>query len=163
MQNLAVANSNAPGQTPSAFHTIVYGGLAVGVLDAIAATVNAGLRGVGPDRVWQYVASSLLGSESFNGGIPAALLGLAFHFGVAFGVATGFFVLARTFPAILRNALIAGPLYGIAVYFAMAYLIVPLTAVRQGAFSWSGLIIGIIIHILFVGLPVALIAKRYAK
>jgi len=49
------------------------------------------------------------------------------------------------------------------VYFAMAYLIVPMTAVRQGPFSLSGLIVGIIIHIFFVGLPVALIARRYAK
>ena len=151
------------GPVPSAFHTILFGGLAVGVLDAIAATVNAGIRGVGPARVWQYVASSILGSESFNGGTTTAMVGLLFHFGVSFGVATVFYVLTRIFPALLRYALIVGPLYGIAVYFAMTYLIVPLTAVKQGQFSWSGLITGCIIHMLFVGLPVGLIAKRYAR
>lgn len=154
---------SADGLVPSAFHTIVYGGLAVGVLDGIAALVNAGLRGVTPTRVFQYISSSLLGTEAFNGGTTTVVLGVILHFLVAFGVATGFYVLARIFPAVLRYAILSGVVYGIAAYFAMAYLIVPLTQVRQGAFSWNGLITSVIIHILFVGLPVAIIARRYAN
>ena len=152
------------GRVPRAFHTIVLGGLAVGVLDCIAAMANAWMRsGVTPDRVWQYVASSLLGSEAFNGGISTTALGLLFHFGVAFGVATVFYILVRIFPALLRQPFIIGPLYGIIVYFAMSYAIVPLTLAKQGTFNWYGLISGLIIHMLFVGLPVALIARRFAK
>jgi len=45
----------------------------------------------------------------------------------------------------------------------MAYAIVPMTAVKQGGFSWSGLAIGIITHIVCVGLPPAIIAKRFAR
>ena len=147
---------------PSAFHTIVIGGLAVGVLDCIAAMVNAGIRGTTPDRVWQYVASSVVGSESFNMGWKTIALGLLFHFCVAFGVAIGFYILSRLFPTLLRWPFIVGPLYGVAVYFMMSYAIVPLTMVKQGAFNWYGLISGLIIHMLFVGLPVALVARKYA-
>ncbi len=92
-------------RAPSAFHTIVYGGLAIGVLDGIAATVNAGIRGTSPVRVWQYVASSVLGSESFNGGAATMILGIVFHFLVAFGVASVYYVLVRNFPILLRRAL----------------------------------------------------------
>lgn len=52
---------------------------------------------------------------------------------------------------------------GLAVFLVMAYLIIPLSAVRQAPFSWNGLVVSILIHILFVGLPVAYIARRYAK
>ena len=149
---------------PSWLHTIVLGGLTVGVLDCCAAMTNAYLRsGVTPDRVWQYVASAVLGQESFNGGAASIALGLLFHFCVAFGVATGFYIVARLVPAIIPYPYIFGPLYGIAVYFIMSYGIVPLTLVKQGAFTWYGLISGLVIHMLFVGSPPAFITKRFAK
>ena len=148
---------------PSALKTIVLGGLAVGVLDAAAASLTALLRGGSPARVWQYVASSLLGNESFDRGTTSILIGLLIHFGVAFGVATSFYLLTRIFPLLLRQPVISGIVYGIVVYFAMAYAIVPMTAVKPGAFSWSGLVIGLITHILCVGLPPALIANRFAR
>ena len=155
---------NGGGRKPSWLHTIVLGGTAVGVLDCLAAMANAYLRsGVTPDRVWQYVASAIVGQESFSGGAATVALGLLFHFCVAFGVATGFYIVARMFPAIIPHPFIIGPLYGIAVYFAMSYGIVPFTVAKQGAFSWYGLISGLVIHMLFVGLPVALITKRFTR
>ena len=149
---------------PSWVHTIFLGGVTVGVLDCIAAMANAYFRsGVTPDRVWQYVASSVLGQESFNGGAASVALGLVFHFCVAFGVAIGYYVLARLFPAIIRYPFVVGPLYGVAVYFIMSYGVVPLTLAKQGAFNWYGLISGLVIHMLFVGLPAAVITKRFAR
>ncbi|HKP71104.1 MAG TPA: hypothetical protein VJV05_17585 [Pyrinomonadaceae bacterium] len=156
--------TNGRGLRPSWIHTILLGGLTVGVLDCIAAMTNAYLRsGVTPDRVWQYVASSVLGQESFNQGATSIAVGLLFHFCVALGVAIGFYILARIVPVIIRYPFIVGPLYGMLVYFAMSYGIVPLTQARQGAFNWYGLLSGLIIHMLFVGLPVALITKRFAR
>ena len=149
---------------PSWLHTIFLGGLTVGVLDCLAAMTNAYFRsGVTPDRVWQYVASAVLGQESFSMGATSIALGLLFHFCVAFGVATGFYIVARLVPAIIPYPYIVGPLYGIAVYFIMSYGIVPLTLVKQGAFTWYGLISGLVIHMLFVGSPPAFITKRFAK
>ena len=119
--------------------------------------------GVTPVRAWQYVASSLFGGEAFNGGVVTALAGLFIHFGVGFGVAAGFYLIARMFPAVSGYAVVAGTLYGIVIYFAMTYAIVPLTAVKQGTFNWVGLIRGVMIHILFVGLPPALVARWSAS
>jgi hypothetical protein len=66
-------------------------------------------------------------------------------------------------PVLIRYAVVAGLIYGAVVYFAMSYVIVPMTLVRQGTFNWYGLISGLLIHMLFVGLPVALITRRYAS
>ena len=49
---------------PGAFGTIVYGGLAVGVLDFLDANLFFGLwYGAKPMRIWQGVASGLIGRE----------------------------------------------------------------------------------------------------
>ncbi len=59
-------------------------GVIVGILDAIAASVNAyAQRGVSPAGVFRYVASGALGKSAFDGGLGIAGLGLLFHFIIA--------------------------------------------------------------------------------
>jgi hypothetical protein len=53
-------------------------------------------------------------------------------------------------------------LYGVAVYFFMSRVVVPLSAARKLPFSFEQLLTGLVIHILCVGLPVALLARRSA-
>lgn len=158
-----VQDRGAGRSVPSVFHTFVIGWPVLGVLDAIAASANAATQGVSPVRVWQYVASSLVGPESYERGATTVMIGLLIHFGVALGVATGFYLLARLFPIVIRHAVASGIIYGIVVFFLMSYVIVPMTQVRQGAFSWRGFISGILIHMFIVGLTPALITKRFAK
>lgn len=45
----------------------------------------------------------------------------------------------------------------------MNYVVVPLSAAQQGAFSWPSLLNGVIGHALLVGLPIALIARRFDR
>jgi len=141
--------------------TIVYGGLCVGTLDGLAAIINSGLKGVSPDRVFHYIASALIGRDaSYNGGAATIILGILIHFAIAYGVVAVFLLLSRSFPILLSRAVISGMVYGIAVYFAMAYLIVPLSAVPKLPFSFSGMMTSIIIHMFCVGLPAALIVRH---
>jgi hypothetical protein len=140
--------------------TIVYGGLLVGTIDGLAATINAAIKGISPDRVFHYIASGLIGSDaSYNGGTPTIALGILLHYTIAFGVVTAFFILTRNIPILLRRPVISGMIYGIAVYFAMGYLIVPLSAVPKLSFSVSGMITGILIHMFCVGMPAALVVR----
>src|SRR5215472_5538784 len=82
---------------------IAVGGLAVGVLDALDATVALHLAlGLAPVPIYQFVASGILGPAAFAGGVPTALLGLGLHFLIAFGVATTFVLAATRLPALLR-------------------------------------------------------------
>ena len=165
-ENVLAEEVNSPSiAVPKAFQTIVFSGLTVGTLDGIAACVNAAARvGITPDRVFKYIASAILGRETaYAGGFETVLLGILMHYGVAFGVATAFYLIVSRVPVLLRYPLIVGPVFGTAVYFTMAYLIVPLTRVVQGPFSMSGMIIMIVIHMICVGLPPALIAAYLAR
>lgn len=143
-----------------AFRTILYGGLLVGILDGLAATINAGVKGVSPDKVFHYIASGLIGRDaSYNGGAATVILGIVLHFTISFGVVAVFLFLSRSFPVLLHRAVLSAVAYGIVVYFSMAYLIVPLSAVPKIPFSFSGMITGLVIHVFCVGLPAAFIVR----
>ncbi|HWP42307.1 MAG TPA: hypothetical protein VNO14_03660 [Blastocatellia bacterium] len=63
----------------------------------------------------------------------------------------------------MKRAVVGGPLYGISVYFFMNSIVLPLSAVRQAPFSFSSFVTGLVIHMLFVGLPISLVVGRFAK
>ena len=52
----------------TAGQAIVYGTLAVAVLDGLAAIITAGLRGTAPPRLFQGIAFGLLGRDTYTGG-----------------------------------------------------------------------------------------------
>lgn len=148
---------------PRAFEAIVYGGLVVGVLDGLAATTQSGLRGVRPVRLFQFVASGLLGAASYNGGWASFLLGVLIHFFIAFVAAAVYYRASLSFPVLIRRAVMCGIVYGVAVYFFMSRVVVPLSATRKSPFSLTQMLIGLMIHILFIGLPIALLARSSAR
>ena len=151
---------------PRAFDTIVYGGLIVGVLDITDAILFWWLRnGVSPTRILQSVASGLLGAAAFEGGTKTALLGLLLHFLIAFIVVLVYYGASLRFPQLVRRAVPWGLLYGVAVYFVMNYVVLPLSAFpqRPASFALAPFLNGVIGHALFVGLPIALIARHSAK
>jgi len=145
-----------------AFETIVYGGLAVGVLDILDAMIFFGFRNhVKPIRILQSIAVGVLGRASYSGGLKTALLGGFLHFVIAFLIATVFYTASRFLSAPLRWPAPSGLLFGVAAYFVMTYVVVPLSAVgpRTAPIPRAVFINGIVGHALLIGLPVALIAR----
>jgi len=141
---------------------ILWGGLVAGVLDAVNGVVAFGLKGLNPIQVLQYIASGILGPSSFNGGLGTAALGTVLHFFIAF-VAAAAYVLASTWILVLKSkAVLFGLVFGAAVYFFMNYLVLPLSAVAHSPFSPGLFLNGVIGHAIFVGLPIALYARRAA-
>lgn len=151
---------------PGAFETIIYGGLAIGVLDALDASIFFGLYFDIPfTRVWQGVAAGLLGRDAaVAGGWNSALLGLFFHFAIAFIVAAVYYVGTRNISFLIRQPVISGLAFGFIANFVMQYVVIPLSAASGAApFRLPVFLNGVIGHALFVGLPVALIASWSAK
>ena len=149
-------------QKSNSFLAVVWGGLACGVLDITAALIVYGYLGAKPLRLLQGIAGGLLGPRAYSGGIATALLGLLCHFVIALSAAGVFVAASRIMPFLVRHAVVSGVLYGIAVYFFMNRVVVPLSAAVKFPFSVKMMVIGIIIHILCVGLPISLTARRYA-
>jgi hypothetical protein len=136
-----------------------YGGIAVGVLDLLDACVFYGLRGVSPIRILQSIAGGLLGRASFQGGLGTAALGLFLHFLIAFVIVAIYFAAARSVPVLTRRPFLFGPLYGLAAYWVMNYVVLPLSAAGAAHPAGAVLTNGLLIHAFGVGLPAALAAR----
>lgn len=152
-------------EKPRAFETIVYGGLAIGILDGIFALVYYGLiLGANPLRIFQSISAGLLGREAaYSGGTATFLSGIVLHFVVATLIATVYYAASLKLPILIKRAVLCGLLYGMAAYLVMNYVVIPLSRAGAGASPLSVFLTGIIGHAFLVGLPVALIARRSAK
>ena len=138
-------------------------GLACGCLDITAALVVYGFFGLKPMRLLQGIASGLLGQKAFSGGLATALLGLLCHFVVAFGAAAVYLAASRGLGFLTEQAVISGALYGVAVYFFMQHIVLPLSAAAKRPFSLQMMLIGVVIHIFCVGLPISLCVRRFSR
>lgn len=145
-----------------ALPAILVGGAICGVLDLTAAFVVYGLFGLKPIPLLQGIAAGLLGPRSFTGGLSTAALGLLCHFVIAFSAAAVYYAASRRLSFLLRNPVASGVLYGIAVYFFMRWVVVPLSAAKSGPFSLKMAAIGLIIHVICVGWPIAFAVRRFA-
>jgi hypothetical protein len=167
---------------------IILGGLAAGILDILYAFVVYGPLSykLSPVDVLHSVAAGWIGRDASNaGGDATAVLGLATHFFIATMFAAVFVELASRAPALAARPVTWGVIYGLALYVVMNYVVVPLSAAHasqhvptdvadamsrlQVAFSalrpkdpW--MLAGTIwTHTAFVGIPIALITRRFAR
>jgi uncharacterized membrane protein YagU involved in acid resistance len=141
---------------------ILAGGLTAGALDILDAFVFFGLRDVSPVVILQSIASGLLGRAAYQGGLRTAAIGLALHVVIALVVATVFVVTSRVSPALIARPLMCGGAYGIAVFFTMRNIVLPLAGLPP-SFSWPVFLNGITIHVLGIGLPIALITRHWTR
>ena len=142
---------------------ILWGGLVAGILDISDAIVTWGLRGVPAGRILQSVASGILGRASYEGGFATMALGTFLHFFIATGAAATYVAASAKIPVLVRRAVPCGLAFGVAVYLFMNYVVLPLSAFpgRSSAFSLSAFAHGVIGHAFLVGLPIALLTRRF--
>jgi hypothetical protein len=144
-----------------AYKAIAWGGAACGILDGLAASIQFRLQGITPLKVWQGVASGLLGERAFRDGWASGGLGLLLHLAIAFSAATLFVETGHAFPFLAQAYWIWGPLYGLLVFLVMNSVVVPLSARPKRPASHQTIITQLIIHIFCVGLPIAMAANRF--
>jgi uncharacterized membrane protein YagU involved in acid resistance len=142
---------------------IVMAGLLCGVMDITAALLVYGAMGIRPQRLLQGITSVAIGPRAFSGGVAAAALGLLFHFVTAFGAATVFYLASRWMRFLLQRTVLWGALYGVAVYFFMDRVVIPLFSSKPRPFNLKSAVIGIVIHIVCVGSPIAFMVRKYSE
>jgi uncharacterized membrane protein YagU involved in acid resistance len=151
----------------NAIKAILLAGALAGILDLTAACVSGYLtNGVTPVRIFQSISSGLLGAESSKGGAWSAALGILLHFVIAFGATIVFYMMSRTSAFLVNQAIASGVIYGIAVYWFMQLVVLPLSAFpykKQLVPEPNAFIVGMLIHILCVGLPIALVVRHFSK
>lgn len=141
---------------------ILLAGFVAGLLDITAAIISFYLnRHTGPVKMFQYIASAVLGKDAYDGGMATAALGLLFHFLVAYSFTIIFFLLYPKLNLYSKNMIVVGLAYGIVVWLVMNLVVVPLSNANAAPFKLKGVIIGALILMFCIGLPVSIFAHRF--
>ena len=150
-------SSRAQGQNLLA--AILVGGFVAGTFDLILAFLMYG-RGMP-----RGIASGLLGSRAFQGGMSSWILGVVLHYVIAFGAAAVYCIASRKLGFLKDNWVVCGLFYGIAIFLVMNLVVLPLSAVpfKVGPFSVQGMRQGLLVHMVFIGLPIAFSLRRLGK
>jgi hypothetical protein len=153
--------SSPKPMTRNLISAIVWAGLLAGTLDIIAACGLFSIRtGQDPTIVLRFVASGALGTKAMTGGWTSALLGLLFHFIIAFSWTILFFLI---FPKLPKGSwIVYGLSYGIVVWLLMNLIVIPyLSRITPRPFNWEGAITGAIVLMVAIGLPVSYLSNRF--
>ena len=141
-----------------ALQTIIVATAACGVLDGTAATVQAATLGMPAQRVFQGVASGLMGPRAFDEGWHSGVVGLALHFAISFIISTIYVFASLRLPFLRTQPLIAGALYGIAVFAVMFFIVLPLSRRPKRPFNLKFALTQLVIHMVIIGWSIAFTA-----
>lgn len=136
--------------------------LVCGTLDILFATMLTLLRSKEPAAMLRFVASGPFPAAT-EWGAAGSLLGLAVHYTLMAIMVAIFILAARRVPALTDSPLLWGLIYGLVTYGVMNLIVVPLRF--PAAWPPKALSIGtqLFAHIVLVGIPTALIARRYLR
>ena len=124
-----------------------------------------GLRsGATPVQIFQGIAAGWVGRATNSGGLRTAALGVATHYGIAFGIVVTYFVVSRRVRLLTRHPIPCGLVYGLLAWLVMNRVVIPLSAI--GTATWPVLPVlanGLLIHAFGVGLPRAVFAALASR
>ena len=141
---------------------IFFATLLCGMLDIVFAMILTVLRGRHIPDMLRYVASGPF-PQATGWGTGGAALGLVVHFILMAIMVTGFMLLARGRPHLVDMPVRAGIAYGVLTYFIMNWAVVPLRFHTPLPPKLLPLATQLFAHIVLVGLPTALITRRYLR
>ena len=141
---------------------ILNAGAVAGAMDITAASIQAWLAGRTPMRMLQGIAVGWFGRSSLQGGVLTAAVGFVTHFFIATAWAAIYWYASRRFLVLVRHAWVCGTVYAIMVYGVMYEIVMPLSMIhRRIPRTPQAILIGLLIHIVCVGLPIALIVRAH--
>ena len=145
----------------SPWTTVLLGGLVMGTLDLLFACTFWGLlRDVAPERILQSIAAGVQGRPAFEGGAGSAMLGAVCHYFIATMMVLAYFVASGRVSGLIEHPVRYGLVYGLVLYGAMTYVVVPLSNAPQPTkvyLPW--MLASIIMHAVF-GVICAWFARR---
>ena len=150
------ATARVSVENRSALLAIGVGGLTAGALDLTQACILFGWK------IPFSIAAGLLGRTAHRG-VGTYLLGVFLHFFIAFSFAATYYAASRTLGFLKEHPLVCGLFYGAAVELVMNLVVLPLSALHaRGPYELYDLILGLVVHMVVVGLPIAYSVRRYA-
>ncbi|WP_152969626.1 hypothetical protein [Pedobacter sp. Hv1] len=135
---------------------IIKAALIVGTLDILAAFLNFYIQtGKNPSIVLKYIASAALGNTAAYDPTVVILLGLLFHFVIAFAFTILFSFICDKLWYWFKNGYVIAILYGILIWMVMNLLVVPNSLAPEIPFTWTKALLNCAILIVCIGFPLS--------
>jgi len=147
--------------------TILLSGLLVGTLDILSAFVDYyTATGKNPLAILPYIASGVFGKSVLTDASTGMMvMGLLFHYFIAFSFTVFFFWLYSKTRLLPANWILSGFVYGIFIWVIMNLIVVQFSGVPHGpvsAMKFNKIIKSALILICMIGLPLSFIAHKYS-
>ena len=141
----------------SAWMAIAVGGLVAGTLDLTQASILFGWD------IPKVIAGGLLGPSAARGGAGTYVLGVVLHFFIATSACAIYYAASRRLHFLVEHPLVCGLFFGAAVEEVMNLVVLPLSALHaRGPYELHDLILGLAVHMIVVGLPIAFSVRHFA-
>ncbi len=135
--------------------------LVAGTLDILSAFVFAGIAGIGPVAVLNYVASGPFGDAALHGA-GWAVVGLLVHYAIMACMAAAYLLAAARAPILAKHPIPSGIAYGLLLWGVMYWIVKPLRWPHAPLpHTLYGISNALFSHCVLVGIPIALIAARW--
>jgi hypothetical protein len=162
MTTIPTVNETRRYAEASILKTIAWVGLLAGTLDITFACIQVYImRGTGPEIVLRYIASGAFGKAAFSGGWGMPLVGLLFHYIIAYSFTTLFFILYPAIRVMSKSVAATAIVYGIFIYVVMNLLVLPLTKIPPITFHLDKALMAAGILITAIGLPLSIFARKF--
>jgi hypothetical protein len=133
-----------------------------GTLDIVFAMILTAWFGREIPNMLRYVASGPF-PAAMGMGSGGAILGLIVHFALMAVMATVLMLLMRRSRQYLDHPILVGAIYGLVTYFVMNWVVVPLRFGTPLPPKTLSIVTQLFAHVCLVGIPMALIARRYLR
>jgi hypothetical protein len=151
-------SASRPSEKSNALLAIAAGGLIAGTLDLTQACILFGWH------VPLTIAAGLLGLSARQGGAGVYVLGVCLHYFIACSAAAVFYGASRRLRFMTEHPLVCGLFFGIAVELVMSYIVLPLSALHAtGPYDLHDVLLGLVVHMIVVGLPISYSIRRFAR
>jgi hypothetical protein len=142
--------------------TIAWVGLLAGTLDILSACLQAYIaRGIAPETVLRFIASAAFGKPAFTGGWEMPLIGLLFHYIIAYSFTILFFLVYPSIRLMSKSIVLTAIIYGIFIFVVMNLVVLPLTKVTRAPIQFDKAAIATVILIVAIGLPLSFFARKF--
>jgi hypothetical protein len=134
------------------------GGLIAGTIDLLQASILFG---------WDIpltIAAGLLGPQAQHGGAGTYILGVLLHFFIALSAASIYYAVSLRLTFMKEHPLVCGLFFGGAVQEVMNLVVLPLSALHaRGPYELHDLILGLVVHMIVIGLPISFSVRRFTR
>jgi Na+/alanine symporter len=97
-------------------------------------------------------------------GAGTYVLGVFLHFFIACSAAAVYYIASRRLVFMKEHPLVCGLFFGAAVQEVMNLVVLPLSALQsRGPYKLHDLILGLLVHMVVIGLPISFSVRRFAK